>query len=88
MTNAELVVLKLAHRGFMVRLESGLYRWTAKSEETRATRTNVSISSRNIPARQQKMHCARVVQDLTDSSAESAARVTSGGVEGEGASSC
>jgi hypothetical protein len=35
MTNTELAVLKLAHRGFMVRLESGLYRWTAKSEDPR-----------------------------------------------------
>ena len=35
MTNAELAVLKLAHRGFMVRLESGQYRWTAKSEDPR-----------------------------------------------------
>jgi hypothetical protein len=34
-TNAELAVLKLAHRGFMVRLESGCYRWTAKSEDPR-----------------------------------------------------
>jgi hypothetical protein len=76
MTNAELAVLKLAHRGFMVRLESGLYRWTAKTEDPRHKDECLDIIQEYTRATA-KAALRQTGAGLTDSSAESAARVTS-----------
>ena len=40
---AELAVLELARRGFMVRYEDGLYRWTAKREDPRHDKERLGI---------------------------------------------